>query len=43
MQGGMDIASASLCASVVIGVGSLLLGGRIRCPMTVLFIPALLP
>ena len=40
---GMDIATASLCASVVIGVGSLLLGGRIRCPMTVLFIPALLP
>ena len=27
MQWGMDIASASLCASVVIGVGSLLLGG----------------
>ena len=43
MQGGVDIATASLCASVVIGVGSLLLGGRIRCPMTVLFIPALLP
>ena len=34
---------ASLCASVTIGVGSLLLGGRIYCPMTVLFIPALLP
>ena len=43
MQAGLDIASASLCASVVIGVGSLLLGGRILCPMTVLFIPALLP
>ena len=43
MQGGVDIATASLCASVVIGVDSLLLGGRIRCPMTVLFIPALLP
>ena len=43
MQWGVDIASASLCASVTIGVGSLLLGGRIRCPMTVLFIPALLP
>ena len=43
MLGGVDIATASLCASVVIGVGSLLLGGRIRCPMTVLFIPALLP
>ena len=37
------IASASLCASVAIGIGSLLLGGRIHCPMTVLFIPALLP
>ena len=33
----------SLCASVAIGIGSLLLGGRIHCPMTVLFIPALLP
>lgn len=43
MDAGVDIASASLCASVVIGIGSLLLGGRIRCPMTVLFIPALLP
>lgn len=43
MHNGMDIATASLCASVAIGVGSLLLGGRIRCPMTVLFIPALLP
>lgn len=43
MQSGMDIATASLCASVVIGIGSLLLGGRIHCPMTVLFIPALLP
>ena len=41
MQSGMDIATASLCASVVIGVGSLLLGGRIRCPMTVLFIPGM--
>ena len=27
MQWGVDIASASLCASVTIGVGSLLLGG----------------
>lgn len=35
--------AASLCASVAIGIGSLLLGGRIHCPMTVLFIPALLP
>ena len=43
MDTGVDIASASLCASVAIGSGSLLLGGRIHCPMTVLFIPALLP
>ena len=43
MYTGVDIASASLCASVAIGIGSLLLGGRIHCPMTVLFIPALLP
>lgn len=41
MDTGVDIASASLCASVAIGIGSLLLGGRIHCPMTVLFIPAL--
>ena len=43
MDTGVDIASASLCASVAIGIGSLLQGGRIHCPMTVLFIPALLP
>lgn len=35
--------AASMYASVAIGIGSLLLGGRIHCPMTVLFIPALLP
>ena len=29
--------------ALLAAVGSLLLGGRIRCPMTVLFIPALLP
>lgn len=40
---GMDIATASLCASVVIGMGSLGLGRGIRCPMTALYIPALLP
>lgn len=34
---------ASLCAAVVIGFGSLWLGRGIRCPMTVLYIPALLP
>lgn len=40
---GIDIATASLCAGVVIGMGSLWLGRGIRCPMTVLYIPALLP
>lgn len=40
---GIDIATASLCASFSIGMGSLLLGKRIYCPMTVLYIPALLP
>lgn len=40
---GIDIATASLCASTLIGLGSLWLGGVIRCPMTVLYIPALLP
>ncbi len=41
--GDVDIATASLCASFTIGMGSLLLGKRIYCPMTVLYIPALLP
>ena len=40
---GVDIAMASLCAAVCIGFGSLWLGKGIRCPMTVLYIPALLP
>ena len=40
---GTDIATASLAASFTIGMGSLLLGKRILCPMTVLYIPALLP
>ena len=40
---GVDIATASLCASFSIGMGSLVLGKRIYCPMTVLYIPALLP
>ena len=40
---GVDIATASLFASFSIGMGSLLLGKRIYCPMTVLYIPALLP
>ena len=34
---GIDIATASLCAAVVIGFGSLWLGRGIRCPMTVLY------
>lgn len=41
--GGVDIATASLAAGLVIGFGSLWLGKRVRCPMTVLYIPALLP
>ena len=40
---GVDIASASLSAAMLIGFGSLWLGRGIRCPMTVLYIPALLP
>ena len=40
---GVDIATASLFGALVIGFGSLWLGGRIYCPMTVLYIPALLP
>mgnify|MGYP000383857656 CR=1 FL=1 len=37
---GVDIATASLFASFSIGMGSLVLGKRIYCPMTVLYIPA---
>src|SRR5574344_672449 len=40
---GLDIATGSLFASFAIGMGSLALGKRIYCPMTVLYIPALLP
>lgn len=40
---GVDIATASLCASFTIGMGSVILAKRIYCPMTVLYIPALLP
>jgi len=36
---GLDITTATLCASLLIGLGSL----RIYCPTTVLSIPALLP
>lgn len=40
---GVDIATASLFGALIIGFGSLWLGGKIYCPMTVLYIPALLP
>ena len=40
---GADIATASLFGGLVIGFGSLWLGKRVYCPMTVLYIPALLP
>ena len=39
---GVDIATASLFGGLVIGFGSLWLGKRVYCPMTVLYIPALL-
>lgn len=40
---GFEIATASLFAGLVIGFGSLWLGKRVHSPMTVLYIPALLP
>ena len=40
---GVDIATGSLAASLLIGMLSLWAGRRSRCPMTVLYIPALLP
>jgi len=40
---GLDIASASIIGALVIGFGSFIAGGIIRCPMTVLSIPSLLP
>ena len=40
---GVDIASASLVAALIIGTGSVWYGKRVSCPMTVLYIPALLP
>ena len=40
---GVYIAKDSLFAGLVIGFGSLWLGKRVYCPMTVLYIPALLP
>ncbi|KAA6303051.1 MAG: hypothetical protein EZS26_000654 [Candidatus Ordinivivax streblomastigis] len=39
----LDIATASFCASVIIGVLALWFGKLSYCPMTVLYIPALLP
>ncbi len=40
---GFDIATASLIAALIIGTGSVWFGKRVSCPMTVLYIPALLP
>jgi uncharacterized membrane protein YjjB (DUF3815 family) len=40
---GFDIATASFCASLTIGFLSLWFGSVSHCPMTVLYIPALLP
>lgn len=41
--GGIDIATASFFAALTVGFGSLWLARGIRTPMTVLYIPALLP
>ena len=41
--GAMDITLSSFCAAVLIGFGSLWLGQGAHCPMTALYIPALLP
>ncbi|WP_294081645.1 threonine/serine exporter family protein [Proteiniphilum sp. UBA5384] len=40
---GIDITTASFIASFIIGMGSLWFGKKIYSPMTVLYIPALLP
>lgn len=40
---GMDIATASLIAAFIIGLCSVYFGKKVFCPMTVLYIPALLP
>lgn len=40
---GIDIATASFFAALTIGLGSLWFGKLSYCPMTVLYIPALLP
>jgi integral membrane protein len=39
----MDISTASLFGAMTIGFGSIWLGKKVLCPMTVLYIPALLP
>jgi uncharacterized membrane protein YjjB (DUF3815 family) len=40
---GIDIAVSSFVSALIIGFGSLWLGGKIYCPTTVIYIPALLP
>lgn len=40
---GVDISMGSLAGALAIGFGSIWLGKRVHCPMTVLYIPALLP
>lgn len=40
---GLDIATSTLAASLLMGFGSLWMGGLVHCPMTTLYIPALLP
>lgn len=40
---GIDISTGSLAGALLIGFGSIWLGKYVRCPMTVLYIPALLP
>lgn len=40
---GVDIATASLIAAFIIGTGSVFCGKKVSCPMTVLYIPSLLP
>lgn len=40
---GMDISTSSLLGAMLIGFGSIWLGKKVLCPMTVLYIPALLP
>ena len=37
---GIDIATSSLVAALAIGFGSLWLGKKVYCPITVLYIPA---